>query len=166
MSVSRNPRLAELEAIYEVRLDEFVRAAAAITGGLESGRDAVHDAFVSAIRNLSRFRSESSLDAWVWRIVVHTALKARRQTKQRARHDKAEANRGQANGHLDEFDGLTATISLLPERQRLILFLRYYADLDYQQIADALGLRRGTISASLHSAHATLRRHLEEVPNQ
>jgi DNA-directed RNA polymerase specialized sigma24 family protein len=45
----------------------------------------------------------------------------------------------------------------------LILFLRYYADLDYQQIADALELRRGTVSAALHSAHQTLRRHLEEM---
>jgi DNA-directed RNA polymerase specialized sigma24 family protein len=47
--------------------------------------------------------------------------------------------------------------------QWLILFLRYYADLDYQQIADALELRRGTVSAALHSAHQTLRRHLEEM---
>jgi RNA polymerase sigma-70 factor (ECF subfamily) len=166
MGVSDNSRLAELEAVYEARLDDFVRAAAAITGGLESGRDAVHDAFVSAIRNLDQFRSESRLEAWVWQVVIHTALKARRQTRQRARHDSAEANRGETNGHLDEVEGLRATIVLLPERQRLILFLRYYADLDYQQIADALGLRRGTISAALYAAHQKLRQHLEEVPER
>lgn len=166
MGVSDNSRLPELEAVYEARLDDFVRAAAAITGGLESGRDAVHDAFVSAIRSLDQFRGESSLEAWVWQVVIHTALKARRQTRQRARHDSAEANRGETNGHLDEVESLQATIALLPERQRLILFLRYYADLDYQQIADALGLRRGTISAALYAAHQTLRQHLEGVPER
>ncbi len=166
MGVSDDARLVELEVVYESRLDDFVRAAAAITGNLESGRDAVHDAFVSAIRNLDQFRGESSLEAWVWQVVVHTALKARRQGRQRARHDTVEANRGETNGHPDKIEGLQATIALLPERQRLILFLRYYADLDYQQIADALGLRRGTISAALHAAHQTLRQRLEEVPNR
>jgi RNA polymerase sigma-70 factor (ECF subfamily) len=61
---------------------------------------------------------------------------------------------------------LQATIALLPDRQRVILFLRYYADLDYQQIADTLGIRRGTVSAALHAAHQTLRRHLEEVSSE
>ena len=48
-------------------------------------------------------------------------------------------------------------IADLPERQRLVLFLRYYADLDYRQIADALGIRRGTVGATLNQAHAALR---------
>jgi DNA-directed RNA polymerase specialized sigma24 family protein len=51
----------------------------------------------------------------------------------------------------------------LPERQRLALFLRYYADLDYEAIADALGVKAGTIAATLHAAHAALRRELLEV---
>jgi len=50
----------------------------------------------------------------------------------------------------------------LPERQRLVLFLRYYADLDYAEIARALGIRRGTVSATLNQAHASLRPMLAE----
>ena len=45
-----------------------------------------------------------------------------------------------------------------------MVFLRYYADLSYDQIAEALGVRPGTVAASLNAAHATLRRNLEEVP--
>jgi RNA polymerase sigma factor (sigma-70 family) len=52
----------------------------------------------------------------------------------------------------------------LPERQRLALFLRYYADLDYRTIADTLGIRPGTVAATLNAAHATLRSTLSEVP--
>jgi RNA polymerase sigma factor (sigma-70 family) len=57
-----------------------------------------------------------------------------------------------------------AWIKGLPERQRLAVFLRYRADLDYRSIALVLGIEVGTVSATLHAAHQTLRRMLEEVP--
>lgn len=162
MGVSEDPQLAALESLYDLRLDAFVRTAAAITGERESGRDVVNDAFVAAIRHRRQFRGEGTLEAWVWRVVVREALKTRRRSGRRVQreHDSTVES---TNGHLDETSELLATVALLPERQRLILFLRYYADLDYQQIADALELRRGTVSAALHSAHQTLRRHLEEM---
>lgn len=58
---------------------------------------------------------------------------------------------------------LGSQVASLPERQRLVIFLRYFADLDYREIADALGVSVGTVSARLHAAHATLRAVLQEV---
>ena len=55
-------------------------------------------------------------------------------------------------------------VAALPERQRLVLFLRYYADLDYQRIAEALEISAGTVGATLNQAHAALRGELREVP--
>ena len=52
---------------------------------------------------------------------------------------------------------MRAALAALPERQRLALFLRYYADLDYAGIAEALGVSRGTVSATLHAAHSNLK---------
>jgi RNA polymerase sigma factor (sigma-70 family) len=51
----------------------------------------------------------------------------------------------------------------LPERQRLAIYLRYYADLDYRSIGDVLGIEVGTVSATLSSAHEALRRSMKEV---
>src|SRR5438093_421590 len=51
----------------------------------------------------------------------------------------------------------------LPERQRLAIFLRYYADLSYAQIGEALGVKPGTVAASLNAARGILRRQLREV---
>ena len=48
-------------------------------------------------------------------------------------------------------------VSELPERQRLVLFLRYYADLDYRAIASAVGISVGTVGSTLNAAHAALR---------
>ncbi len=69
----------------------------------------------------------------------------------------------QTNGHPEPWPELRAAVAALPERQRLALFLRYYADLDYQSIATALGVERGTVAATLHAAHAVLRTKLKEV---
>ena len=66
------------------------------------------------------------------------------------------------NGHVDEV-GVRAWIAALPERQRLAVYLRYYADLDYRAIASALDVEVGTVSATLSAAHRALRRSLEEV---
>jgi RNA polymerase sigma-70 factor (ECF subfamily) len=66
------------------------------------------------------------------------------------------------NGHR-ETGAAAAALASLPERQRLALFLRYYADLDYAGIAEALGISRGTVSATLHAAHASLQTKLKEA---
>jgi RNA polymerase sigma factor (sigma-70 family) len=61
-----------------------------------------------------------------------------------------------------EAGDLRAAIESLPERQRTVLFLRYFADLDYRAIASVLGVTTGTVGSALNAAHAALRRSLEE----
>ncbi len=58
---------------------------------------------------------------------------------------------------------LRVALSRLPERQRTAVFLRYYADLDYAAISEALGISAGTVAATLNAAHTALRTRLEEV---
>lgn len=141
----------ELERLYRSRLEAFVRAAAAIAGGREEGRDAVQDAFAKAVRTQRRYRGEGTLEAWVWRIVVNAARDARRRRRPAAELDVSTAT-AEAAPHLP--------LELLTERQREVLFLHYYADLDYETIARALGISAGTVGATLSTARARLRRAL------
>jgi DNA-directed RNA polymerase specialized sigma24 family protein len=53
-------------------------------------------------------------------------------------------------------------IAALPEQQRLVLFLRHYADLDYDSIAAVVGRRPGTVAATLHAAHRKVREAIKE----
>ena len=70
-----------------------------------------------------------------------------------------------ANGAAPAADlELRTRIAALPERQRTVLFLRHFADLDYRAIGEVLGISPGTVGATLNAAHAALRRTLEEVP--
>ena len=151
-------RVDELETLYRERFRAFLRVATAITHDEERGYDAVQEGFATAIRKRSRFRREGPLEAWVWRIVVNAARKSRR-TEPPA--DVAPSVNGAAPTVDPE---LRSRIADLPERQRTVLFLRHFADLDYRAIGDALGISPGTVCATLNAAHASLRRTLEEVP--
>ena len=150
---------AEIEAIYRARLADFRRVATAIVGDPEQGADAVQEAFGSALRKRKSFRGEGSLEAWLWRLVVNQARDERRSAR-RARAAAPPSTNGSAPS---EDARLAAAITALPERQRLAVFLRYYADLDYASIAAALGIKGGTVAAALNSAHDTLRKTLQEA---
>jgi RNA polymerase sigma factor (sigma-70 family) len=152
-------RLAELEALYRERYPVFLRVARATVRDDGAAADAVHDAFVQAVRNRRSFRGEGTLEAWVWRMVVNAARK-RRWDRPDGRGELEEPAQESRNGFGDP---VRAAVAALPERQRLALFLRYYADLDYAAIAAALGIKEGTVGATLNAAHAALREALKEV---
>jgi RNA polymerase sigma-70 factor, ECF subfamily len=157
MRLSRGATLTEIEKVYRARFSEFCAVAAAILRDREAGRDAVQEAFAKAVRNRRDFRRDGSLDAWLWRAVVNTALSERRK---RATPDllEVEWTAEQADGY-----DVRQVIQRLPERQRLVVFLRYWADLDYAAIADALAIAPGTVAAALHAAHGSIRNSLQEV---
>ena len=152
-----------LESLYRADLPRFVRAAAAIVGDEAAGRDAVQDAFVHAVRKRASFKFEAPLEAWVWRIVINEALALRRRRASELEWESESAATPSTN-HVPEQDAtVRAWVTSLPERQRLAVFLRYFADLDYRSIAAALEVEVGTVSATLATAHAALRRSYEEA---
>ena len=155
----RGASLDELEALYRSRFEIFVRVAASVSGDSERAHDAVQEAFATAVQKRSSFRGDGPLEAWVWRIVLNAARSDVRRITPAAGHDEI----GSANGDPGPDATLRAALALLPERQRTAVFLRYYADLDYAAIGEALGISTGSVSATLNAAHAALRNRLEEV---
>jgi len=162
VSRTEQTRLHELERLYESRFPQFVRVAQAVVGDRESALDAVQDAFANVVRARSSFRGEGSLEAWVWRAVVNAA-----RTSMRCRQLTIVAAEPDEDIELPAASPeLAPLVAALPERQRLVVFLRYYADLDYRSIGSVLGIEVGTVSATLASAHAAIRRGLEEVQSR
>jgi RNA polymerase sigma-70 factor (ECF subfamily) len=156
MSSVRDPLLVEIETLYRKRFPHFVRVARAVVGDRERAVEAVQDGFANAISRRDSFRREGTIEAWVWRAVVNAARKAARRPLVEVHEGRSDA--GDPATVLPEVAPL---IAALPERQRLALFLRYYADLDYRAIADALDVEVGTVSATLAAAHAAVRNSLE-----
>ncbi len=163
-SVSTGAELVDIESLYRARQAEFRRVARAILGDSEAARDAVQEAFAQAVRSRADFRGSGSLEGWLWRTVVNAARMHRRARDGRTPRQVDAFEPPHRNGHENEPDArIRAAVASLPERQRLVLFLRYYADLDYAAIADALEISAGTVAATLSSARVSLKRQLEEV---
>ena len=142
-----------LEELYRRRYVAFRNALTPVAGSREAARDAVQEAFAKALRERSRLRSEDSIEAWVWQIALRAALDARRNGRELSL-DEAVAQADLAEPARDP--ELAEALRRLSPRRRLIVFLRYFADLPYSDIAAICEVSEGTVAASLAQAHAAL----------
>lgn len=157
--------LERIEAAYRKRLSELRRVATAITGDREAALDAVQEAFATAVRQRGTFQGRGNLDGWIWRIVVNSARD--HATAERSLHWERNSSEPSAVGASPlsntEIPDVRSLLAAVPERQRLVVFLRYYADLDYGTIGEVLAISPGTVGATLNQALNNLRRLLKEV---
>ena len=155
-------RLTIIEQLYREQAPRFRRVAFAIVGDAETAEDVVQEAFAKAIVRRRTFRVTGDAAGWVWRIVVNTALSRRRRMQLETSVRKAlGAALSRAPEQSSNEQHLSEHIARLPERQRVVLFLRYYADLDYNRIADVLAIAPGTVAKLLHDARTAILRDLE-----
>jgi RNA polymerase sigma factor (sigma-70 family) len=150
----------EIEMVYLSRFNQFCSVANAILHDRERAKDAVQDAFVAALRRRRQWRGEGSLDAWLWRAVLNAARDRRRKHEAILVPETARVTPVEPATSLHEPGDLADALAELTERQRLVLFLRYYGDLEYRQIAETLDVRPGTVAATIHQAQEHLRHRL------
>lgn len=156
MADGRGASEAELEALYRRRQGAFLRLGRSLLGDPEAARDAVQEAFALALRARRSFRGTGSLDGWVWRTFVNVCRE-----QQRRRTGVAAAPVEPANGRVPHED-VRGALETLTERERLVVFLRYFADLPYQTIAEVLEIDVGTVAATLAQAREALAAILDE----
>jgi RNA polymerase sigma-70 factor (ECF subfamily) len=149
---------SQIESLYRADFGRFERVARAIAVDRDAALDAVQEGFADALRHAGQWAGRGSLEGWVWRCVVNRARKTRR----RRPVIEPQANDGLTGGAQADSD-LGARLAALSERQRLVVFLRYFADLEYKEIAAVLEIETGTVAATLHAAHANLRTGYEEA---
>jgi RNA polymerase sigma factor (sigma-70 family) len=151
-------RLDQIEEVYRTRQRELLRLAQAVVGNPEAAKDVVHDAFVSAVKNRSSFAARGSLDGWIWRSVLN---KARDHLRRRDAYQLDPSHEAVVADYSLDRAAIRAAVATLPTRQRHVLFLHYFGDLDYQTIGEVLKIQPGTVAATLHAARAALRDRLE-----
>lgn len=152
--------VCDLYASQHVRM---LRFAAARLGDAEIARDAVNETFVQALRRLSALRDPEALESWVWSILVNETKNQRRARSAWPTAQLDDDDLALEAPELPVVDhDLRRLIRDLPDRQRTVLFLRYYGDLTAVQIAELLGIADSTVRATLHHAHTALRRALTE----
>lgn len=145
----------ELERLYRERYARFRDGLAPVTGSYDTAHDVVQDAFATAFARRRSFRGQGSLEGWVWRIAFRLAL------RRRGREVALVDGDGPAVLMPERDPELAEVLRSLPPQRRLIVFLHYFADLPYSEIARICGISDGTVGAALTQARTALRDALE-----
>jgi RNA polymerase sigma factor (sigma-70 family) len=145
------PAEAQIEQLYRERYVGFRNALTPVVGSRDAARDVVQEAFAQALRDVEKLRRQDSLAPWVWQIAWRIALRNRG-----GGDDEPPTDLSLASEHEEKDPELSAAIRSLPPKRRLVVFLRYFADFSYAEIAQALGIAEGTVAASLAQAHSAL----------
>jgi RNA polymerase sigma-70 factor (ECF subfamily) len=143
--------------LVEPHLPAAYRLAVGMLRSETEAEDAVQDAVLKAWRNFGRFRRDSDLRPWLFTIVAN---ECRRQRRSRW-WSVVKWPRGPepARSALVEPDNsyLRAALYRLPHDQRLVLVLRYYLDLSFPEVAQALGTTTKAAKSRTYRALERLR---------
>jgi RNA polymerase sigma-70 factor, ECF subfamily len=151
--------VGEIEELYRSRYASYRGGVAALTG-YDAARDVVQEAFAQALRDRQDYRGEGSLAAWVWRITFRTALRTRTKDGRELTLDELVETAPVPRAERDP--KLAEAVRRLAPRRRLVVYLRYFADLPYAEIASLLDISEGTVAATLSQAHAELLEQLRD----
>jgi RNA polymerase sigma-70 factor (ECF subfamily) len=156
-----------------------VQLATNLLGDREEALDLAQEVFLRVFRTIHRFRGQSSLRTWIYRIVVNQARNRHRFWRRRHRADQVSLDQHLA-AHGDVLSAfgptpdralaqkelatrLWAALDHLPFEQRTAIVLREIDGLSYEEIAYSLDLAIGTVKSRLTRARRALRAELGDV---
>ncbi len=152
--------------LVERYLDPAFALAVSILRDEHDAEDGVQAAFIRALERIDHLRPGSPFGPWFYRVLRSTCLHLRRREELRA-HDPVPPS---ASGGTDPERELERTrarervgraLEELPEMQRMAVMLYDIEGYDHAEIAEILGIARGTSRAHLHHGRKALRRALE-----
>lgn len=144
----RGKRLAQRE-LYDRYASAMLNTAHRILNDREEARDVLQEAFLKVFLRIEQYRSESTLGAWIKRIVVNTALnqlKKRSLDLQTLSEDQS-AVPAEPDRHVQEPRNLQIALdalAALPDGYRTVVTLYLLEGYDHAEIAEILGISRST----------------------
>jgi RNA polymerase sigma-70 factor, ECF subfamily len=156
--------------LMDRNLDGAYRLAGVILNDRVEAEDAVHDAAVAAWRGFDALRDPDRFNAWFRRILVNGCrdrlrARARRRVVDLGR-ELVEAEHPRVTDTSETTavrDALARALDALGPDERVVVTLRFHADLTVPVIAEILGIAEGTVKSRLHNAMGRLRVVLEEM---
>ncbi len=136
----------------------------------DDANDVTQEVFVKIWKNLDKFRADSQLYTWIYRIATNECLNFLKKKQRRLFipwHDveselvnKIDNSPYQEENEIER--KLQKAILTLPDKQRLVFNLKYYDEMKYDQIADITGTSVGSLKASYHHAVKKIEKYLNE----
>ncbi|HAF08974.1 MAG TPA: hypothetical protein DCK98_02690 [Chloroflexi bacterium] len=144
------------ERLYRAVYPSVYRALVATLLDAELASDALHDAFLAGLDRPPLH--DTNLAGWLFRVAVRKAARARRRPALRLDDASGEpSERNQIDALLDRLS-VGQLLRMLSPRQRSIVVAYFYLDQSQEQIAELLGIRRGTVAATISQALGRMRK--------
>jgi len=149
--------------------DSLFRLAQWLCGNRADAEDVLQETFTGAFKGMSRFAGRASVKTWLTQILIRQASKIR-QRRGRMRitappdpsgggsGGSGEPSVGSKTTTIDQQIDLATMIQQLPEDHRQVVLLREVEGMSYDEIAQTLGIPRGTVESRIHRARAGLRK--------
>lgn len=147
-------------------VDRAFRLAWAILGEAGEAEDAAQDAFATAWDKRSSLRDPARFQPWFERVLVNVCrerLRRRRRSPVRAVDPLPEPGVGDESHTVQLRDAVGTALADLDPDHRIVVVLRYWADLTVDDIAERVGVPAGTVKSRLHYALRALEPALEEI---
>lgn len=156
-----------------------LRTARGFVRNTEDARDIAQEVFIDILANLHRFKAQSGLSTWIYRITVNRSLNYLRSNKRRKGrlaysddnsagehgvamnfHDPGQKNPAELLEQKERSKILHDAIQSLPEKQQVAFNLAEYDDLSYKEIAEIMHLSISSIESLLFRARRNLQKKL------
>ncbi len=153
-------------AVFERYRDRvFSIALHFLKGEHAAAQDVTQEVFVKVFRAVPSFRRDARLSTWLYRIIANTCMdELRRRRRLVFFGDMPPAivpdPIAQTSEPADPDAEVASAVGRLSAKLRMAVLLRYFDDLSYDEIAQALGVTTGTVASRLNRAHAILAREL------
>jgi RNA polymerase sigma-70 factor (ECF subfamily) len=136
-----------IEALFRLHWPRAHRAAYLVVHDTAAAEDIAQEAFLAAIRNLDRFDRHRPFGPWLHRIVVNRAIDWARARQLRGEAELVDAVAAPEPASLD--DSLLGALAALPPDHRAVIVLRHLLEYTPGEIAELLGVPRGTVNSRL-----------------
>lgn len=162
---ARRERAGNLADLYRRHCRDAYRFAHLLTGDHSLAEDLVQDAFVRLGGRFANLREPERFEGYLYRTILNRVRSRWRHQRVQDRYVRSEEVTQQAvkdpSSLVLDRDLLWRAMLTLPERQRAILFLRYFRDLSEAQSADALDCTVSAVKSLTQRAMKKLRHELE-----
>jgi len=161
--------------LFETHKDRVYSIALRYVGDSPAAMDIAQETFLKLLSSIQQFRGDASFESWLYRLVVNCCLDYHRKRRRflplldDALDEALDLFRAPNDSALhdllreEQAERVQQLVAQLPEEQRMVVVLRYTEDLSYEEIADLLGCRRGTVASRLNRAHKALERRLSHL---
>lgn len=154
---------SEYARALEPLLDRAGGYARALLHNKHDAEDAVQEAALRGWQRITTYNSHRPFKGWWFAILRNCCIDILRRSKQTALESLAHDDPAQpSHEEPADWERLASAMSKLSETHREILQLRYFGELSYEELTEALRIPKGTVMSRLHLARKMLAAHFAE----